>query len=97
MQMEHNGTATVSSSGHEETTWSPLKRLSKGFVQVGVPVLFTLALTNNTLLLYAFGWPRRVRLRGAASVQLYYALLAAVDLLALVPFAYYMIGALQQF
>lgn len=95
--MEHNGTATDSSSGWEKTSWSPFKRLSKGFVPFGVPVLFTLALTNNTLLLYAFGWPRRVRLRGASSVQLYYALLAAADLLALLPFAYYMIGALLQF
>ena len=85
---------SLSSSGWVDVTWSPFRRLSRNLILMCVPVLFTLALTNNALILYAFARPRRVRLRGAASVQIYYALLAAADLLALAPLAYLMIGAL---
>lgn len=92
--MEHN--ETLSSSAWEATTWSPLKKMSKQFVLMCVPVLFALALVNNALVLYAFGWPRRTSLHGAASgaasVHLYYLLLAAADMLVLAPFAYFMLG-----
>lgn len=83
---------TLSNSSDRETTLSPLKRLSSEFVLVCVPVLFSLSLFNNCVVLYAFGWPRRVRLRGSASVQLYCALLAAADLLVLAPFSYKFLG-----